>query len=111
MYVVLLLLAVALVLAVAAVALGRGDAMAPASADRRPPALPSGRPLIPSALEQVRLPVTVRGYRMDEVDAVLDRVSTELAERDALIARLMARLDARRPVGPADRSAPSVEGS
>ncbi|CAN5576711.1 hypothetical protein BH24ACT13_BH24ACT13_01450 [soil metagenome] len=111
MYVVLLLLAVALVLAVAAVALGRGDAMAPASADRRPPALPSGRPLIPSDLEQVRLPVTVRGYRMDEVDAVLDRVSTELAERDALIARLMARLDARRPVGPADRSAPSVEGS
>jgi DivIVA domain-containing protein len=113
-YVVLLLLAVALVLAVLAVAAGRGDAMAAAPADRRPPALPSGRPLVPGDLDHLRLPVTVRGYRMDEVDAVLDRVSTELAERDALIARLMARLAARRPVDPtppADRSAPPVEGS
>ena len=37
-------------------------------------------------------PVTVRGYRMNDVDDVLDRLGAELAERDARIAELEAAL-------------------
>jgi hypothetical protein len=36
----------------------------------------------------VRLPVALRGYRFAETDALLDRLSVELRDRDAEIARL-----------------------
>ncbi len=107
---------VALVLIVGASAViiaGRGDAMTDVYEDRPDLTLDRGW-LTADDVAKVRFTTAVRGYRMDEVDAVLDRVSTELAERDALIARLMARLDARRPVDPtppADRTVPPVEGS
>ena len=43
----------------------------------------------------MRFAVGVRGYRMDEVDDVLDRLSVEVAERDARIAELEQRLASR----------------
>ncbi|MCI0385229.1 DivIVA domain-containing protein [Streptomyces sp. CNQ085] len=96
-------LLIALVVVVAAVALavvGGGDGpgrtatggLADALPDRTDAWLPPDRPLNRSDLEALRLPQAVRGYRMEEVDDVLDRLGAELAERDARIAELEASL-------------------
>ncbi|MDT0265456.1 DivIVA domain-containing protein [Streptomyces sp. DSM 44915] len=106
-------LMVAMVVVIAAVTLavlGSGDGSgAPATGglrdaqpDRPADPLPLERPLVPADLIRVRLPVAPRGYRMAEVDDVLDRVAAELAERDARIADLQAALE--RAAGPADHS-------
>lgn len=46
------------------------------------------RPLSAADLQELRFGITVRGYAMDQVDDVLDRLSHEIAERDAVIAQL-----------------------
>ncbi len=92
-------LVVAVVAAVAMVVVGRGGGLAPALPDRPDVELPSDRHLTPNDLAQVRLSVTVRGYRMDEVDALLARLGAELAARDD-------RPDDRPGDGP-DRSLPA----
>ncbi|MBM7786005.1 DivIVA domain-containing protein [Tenggerimyces flavus] len=84
----------------AAVAIGRGGAMARAYPDRPEVRLPADRPLTAEDLEDIDFSVTMRGYRMDEVDDVLQRLVTEIAERDALIAEL---------AGPAKHRAPADE--
>ena len=62
---------------VAAVAAGLGGTMATAEQDRRPLDLPEG--LIGAAdLRGVRLNVAVRGYRMDEVDALIARLADQM---------------------------------
>jgi DivIVA domain-containing protein len=86
------------VFGVAAVASGHGGTLAP----HRPPlpaALGPG-PVDADALAAVQFPVTVRGYRMDAVDAVLDRLGTELADRDARIAELIDPPPVEPPVDP-----------
>jgi DivIVA domain-containing protein len=52
--------------------------------------LPSG-PIGVDDLERVRFSPALRGYRMDEVDDVLDRLTEELGRRDEEIAELRAR--------------------
>jgi DivIVA domain-containing protein len=49
----------------------------------------------PSAddVDAVRFGLGLRGYRMDQVDEVLDRLAAALAERDAVIADLRQRQD------------------
>lgn len=42
----------------------------------------------PDQIAAIRFPVVLRGYRMDDVDTVLDRLSRELADRDTEIERL-----------------------
>lgn len=86
-FVVLLLLLVVLG-AIGVVAAGRGDAMRPAEPDRGlRGALPPG-PVSRSSLDSLRFTLAFRGYRMDEVDDVLDRVAAELEAKDARIAQL-----------------------
>ena len=51
----------------------------------------------PAKIAALRLPIVLRGYRMDDVDAVLDRLSRELAERDTEIKRLRAAASASAP--------------
>jgi DivIVA domain-containing protein len=46
------------------------------------------RPLTGADLEQLKFGVTIRGYAMDQVDDVLARLSSGIAERDALIRQL-----------------------
>jgi len=92
-YVVLVLAALGVLFVVAAVAAGRGDLMADVNPDRRPVELPD-RSLRADDLELLRFGVGFRGYRMDQVDAVLDRLAVELAQRDELIAALEARVAA-----------------
>ena len=47
--------------------------------------LPADRPLQPADLQALRFGVTLRGYSMRQVDEVLDRLTRELAERDAAL--------------------------
>jgi DivIVA domain-containing protein len=88
----MLIALVAVVAAVAMAVLGEGGALKDAVPDRLEDRLPPDRPLTRSDIDAVRLPVAVRGYRMADVDEVLDRLGAELAERDARIAELEASL-------------------
>jgi DivIVA domain-containing protein len=72
---------------VAAVAAGRGGSMSEAVPDHPEVTLPDG-PVSRADLEGLRFPLAFRGYRMADVDAVLDRLGAELAERDARIQEL-----------------------
>jgi DivIVA domain-containing protein len=77
--------------AVAVLAAGRGGAMAEASPDRAPGAtLPEGE-VSREDVDRLSFSLAFRGYRMDEVDATLDRLADQLAERDARIAELEGR--------------------
>jgi len=88
----LALLGVLLVLFVAAVLSTRGgQVMAPVAQDLPDLALPDG-PLRSEDVGRLRFSTAPRGYRMSEVDAVLDRVAAELADRDRRLAVLEASL-------------------
>ena len=63
--------------AIALVAAGRGAPMVEEHDDRPDVVVPSGR-LEGRHLRQVRFAVTFRGYRMSEVDALLDRLAAQL---------------------------------
>ncbi|MCY0940592.1 DivIVA domain-containing protein [Streptomyces antarcticus] len=95
-------LMIALVVVVAAVTLavagGGSEAVLPeAEPDRVADRLPETRPVVRADIDALRLPVAPRGYRMAEVDDVLERLAAELAERDARIARLTADRDGGAP--------------
>ncbi|WP_033319958.1 DivIVA domain-containing protein [Streptomyces yerevanensis] len=92
-----LFLVVALVVVVGAVTLsvvggGEGTALPEAPPERFVDPLPLDRPLHRGDVEMLRFPVTVRGYRMADVDDALGRLAAELAERDARIADLESAL-------------------
>jgi len=88
MFLVQVVVAIGIVLATVLVAAGRGDGVSPAESSRRRLVLPAERPLELADLDAVRMGVGLRGYRMDEVDELLDRIKLELAERDERIAEL-----------------------
>lgn len=69
---------------------GRGEDLAPMPPDASPVALPENRPVSGRVVRGLRLPVVLRGYRMSDVDWVLDRLADQLDERDEEIARLRA---------------------
>lgn len=93
----LLVVAVVLIGGVAAVAAGRVRAgLEPPTTSRPYRPLPAG-PMGPADVDAVRFSLGLRGYRMDEVDAVLDRLREEIADRDAELASLRARV---RPAEP-----------
>ena len=73
------ILVVALIGGVAVVAAGRGGSMAPAYDDRADVRVPADAPLTARDLRRVRFSTAFRGYRMSEVDALLDRLAAELA--------------------------------
>ena len=87
MWVVFVVTAAVVVFVVAAVAAGRGDGLATAPPDRAPDPLPEG-PLSADDVAGARFAVGLRGYRMDQVDAVLVRLQAELVRRDERIGRL-----------------------
>lgn len=47
----------------------------------------------PADVDQVRFSLGLRGYRMDQVDQVLDELRDQLAAKDAELQRLRARLE------------------
>ena len=72
----------------ASVLLGRGETQPPAELDRSPLELPGDRPVVGDDLRGLRISVAVRGYRMTEVDWLLDQLAAALDERDAALAQL-----------------------
>jgi DivIVA domain-containing protein len=91
---VLAVLGVLAVLFVAAMVATRdGELLVDAPPDRPDPDLPASGPVRADDLERVRFGMALRGYRMAEVDELLDRVAVELRERDDRIRRLEGRTD------------------
>lgn len=96
--------------------LGRGDS--PAAPAAEPPGAellypgfaqpPANLPPVllpadsgPADVDDVRFSLGLRGYRMDQVDQVLDELRDQLAAKDAELAKLRARLlDAERTAAP-----------
>jgi DivIVA domain-containing protein len=80
---------VALLGVVAVVASGRWGALGEVYDDRADARVQADGPLTSHDLATVRFTTAFRGYRMSEVDALLDRLTAELEERET------------RPAGPA----------
>ena len=76
-------LIVAVLGVVAVVAAGRGGWMAEVYDDRPDARVQADGPLTPADLRRVRFSTAFRGYRMSEVDALLDRLALELEHLDA----------------------------
>jgi DivIVA domain-containing protein len=74
--------------AIAWVAAGRGGDLDDPRRDRPEPALADDRQLGREDIDGARFAVGWRGYRMDQVDRLLDRLAAEIEHRDRLIADL-----------------------
>jgi DivIVA domain-containing protein len=84
-----LIVVAAVFASIAWLATGRGGGVGDTYPDRPDVALPDDRPLVKNDIDGARFTVGWRGYRMDEVDAVLDRLAAEIDYRDRLISELM----------------------
>ncbi|WP_205471281.1 DivIVA domain-containing protein [Nocardioides sp. SYSU D00038] len=67
---------------VAAVAAGRGAPLAEEHDDRPDALVPASGPLAGADLRRLRFSLAFRGYRMSEVDALLDRLAGQLEEQE-----------------------------
>ena len=95
--IVFMLAAIVVITVIALLAVGKLGELPDTSSDRAPLALPEDRVLTDEDVDSVRFSVGARGYRMDEVDVVLDRLSAEVSQRDARIAELEAQITAADP--------------
>ena len=68
---------------VAAVAAGKGAPLTPEYDDRPDADVPATGPLSADDLRRVRFSLAFRGYRMSEVDGLLDRLAREREEASA----------------------------
>jgi DivIVA domain-containing protein len=67
---------------IAVVASGRGTPLAEVYVDRPDVVVPADRPLVGEDLRRVRFSLAFRGYRMSEVDVLLDRLASQLEGTD-----------------------------
>jgi DivIVA domain-containing protein len=112
-----ILVVAALLFLGASLLLGRGETQPPADLDRSPVELPDDRPVIGDDVRALRMSVAVRGYRMSEVDWLLEQFAQAIDERDAEIVALRAQLrerakedasaDTADDEGPAERPDPA----
>jgi DivIVA domain-containing protein len=68
--------------AIAVVASGRGAPMSPAYDDAPDSLVPAEGPVTADDLRRIRFPLAFRGYRMAEVDALLERLAEEREATD-----------------------------
>ena len=94
----------AVLFGVAVLATGRGDVLADAPPDRVSPRLPTGR-VTAADVRRTRFALAFRGYRMADVDGVLDRLADELERLDGELAS--ARGSSPAPAG-ASAAAPAA---
>lgn len=100
-----LLLGIGVLAVTFVVASGAGDAMDEPDSDTPPPGVPREGPLTAEHLGSLRLPGAVRGYRMDVVDRLLDRLQQQLQEQEA------SSLGTRRPAPPIVGGAGTSDGA
>jgi len=81
----------------ASVLLGRGETQPPAELDRSPVELPEDRPVTGDDVRALRISVAFRGYRMTEVDWLIDQLAQTLDERDKELEELRSRLAEAQP--------------
>jgi DivIVA domain-containing protein len=72
----------------ASLLMGRGETQLPADRGRSPVELPDDRPVVGDDVRALRLSPAFRGYRMSEVDWLIDQLAQLLDERDAELAAL-----------------------
>jgi len=72
---------------IAVVASGRGTPMSPAYDDAHDALVPAHGPVTADDLRRIRFPLAFRGYRMAEVDALLQRLAEEREDDDAEVRR------------------------
>lgn len=91
-YLLVVVAVAAAVFGLAAAVFGRGEELAPLAPGATPTRLPVGE-IGGDDVRELRFPQAVRGYRMADVDWVLDRLATELdrtaTDREQLRARLV----------------------
>jgi DivIVA domain-containing protein len=68
---------------IAVVAAGRGTPMAPAYDDRPDATVPPDGVIGADDLRRVRFSLAFRGYRMSEVDTLLDRLAREMESEES----------------------------
>jgi len=102
-----IVVAAAVVFVVAAVAMGYGGSITHFAPDWPGRRLPEDRTIRSDDVTHLRFSIAFRGYRMSEVDEALDRLSTEIAQRDARIEQLTGRPYETPPEEPA----PSTESA
>jgi DivIVA domain-containing protein len=90
--------------------LGRVETQPPAELDRSPVELPDDRPVTAEDVRALRISVALRGYRMSEVDWLLDQFALTLEERDAEIARLRAAAHPPAPEPPKEETQERAPG-
>jgi DivIVA domain-containing protein len=95
-FVVFVIVGAAVLFVAVLLVLGRGDLLQPEVPEAQERLLPDDG-IGPADLEELRFSVVQRGYRMDQVDAVLDRLGRELDRRDRRIADLEARVPGSGP--------------
>jgi DivIVA domain-containing protein len=81
---------------------GKDDGLADEEPDSRALPLPGTRPLAEGDLDRVRFDTTIRGYRMDQVDAALRRSAYDIGYKTELINVLEAEVAALREGRSAD---------
>ena len=93
---VVVLVVAALVFGVASMLNGDDPGLSAVDPDGRALPLPNNRSLAESDIKTVRFDVTVRGYRMSQVDRVLRRTAYDVGYKDEMIAVLEAEVSALR---------------
>jgi DivIVA domain-containing protein len=84
------------------VASGSGVGLEPVATDRPGPWTPPDRAVSGDDVRQARFGVAFRGYRMSEVDQLLDRLAGEIALRDELIDELESQQGRPAPAHPTE---------
>jgi DivIVA domain-containing protein len=90
------LVAAALVFGITVLIMGGDQGLEPAEPDGRSVPLPGCRPLTESDLGELRFDVTLRGYRMTQVDQALRRAGYDFGYKEELIGVLEAEVEALR---------------
>jgi DivIVA domain-containing protein len=93
---VVVLVLAALVFGVISMLSGDDPGLSPVEPDGRSRPLPNNRSLSELDLKEVRFDLTLRGYRMSQVDRVLRRTAYDLGYKDEMIAVLEAEVTALR---------------
>lgn len=88
-YLVVAVVVAAVVFLIASLVFGRGEELAALAPDATPTWLPEG-PIIGDDVRAVRFAQVVRGYRMSDVDWVLNRAAAELDSLRSRVAELEA---------------------